>query len=289
VGLLSGTGVLGELVEPAAPGPVPLVAAVLVLAGSSGRVDVDRARLLAQHGALALALRWFGGDDQPPGICEVPIETFTRALDLLQQRAPGARLGIVGISKAAEAALLTASLDDRVDAVVALAPSHVVWANVGPGPDGATYPYRSSWAWRGEPLPFVPYDESWQPGPPPVAHAELYRRSVAADPMATAAAIIDANAARADLLLVAGRDDRMWPALDHALVIEGARRAAGRQVELVSAPDAGHRILFPGEPDLPPSGAYQYGGSPGADRALGALAWPRVVELLGLVAPGRAA
>ena len=33
---------------------------VLVLAGSSGRVDLARARLLAQHGAYALALRWFG-------------------------------------------------------------------------------------------------------------------------------------------------------------------------------------------------------------------------------------
>lgn len=44
---------------------------VIVAAGSSGRVDMKRARLLASWGAAALALRWFGGDDQPPGICEV--------------------------------------------------------------------------------------------------------------------------------------------------------------------------------------------------------------------------
>ena len=56
---------------------------VAVLAGSSGRVDVERARLLARHGALALALRWLGGEGQPPGICEVPLETFGAAVDWL--------------------------------------------------------------------------------------------------------------------------------------------------------------------------------------------------------------
>ena len=51
--------------------------AVLVLAGSSGRIDERRARLLAGRGALAVSIRWFGGPGQPPGICEVPLETFT--------------------------------------------------------------------------------------------------------------------------------------------------------------------------------------------------------------------
>jgi dienelactone hydrolase len=44
---------------------------VVVLAGSSGRVEVARARLFAGLGAVCLALRWFGGEGQPPGICEV--------------------------------------------------------------------------------------------------------------------------------------------------------------------------------------------------------------------------
>lgn len=34
---------------------------VLVLGGSSGRVDTVRARLFANAGAHALALQWFGG------------------------------------------------------------------------------------------------------------------------------------------------------------------------------------------------------------------------------------
>lgn len=41
---------------------------VLILTGSSGRVDLDRARLFADRGAVALAQRWWGGEGQAPGI-----------------------------------------------------------------------------------------------------------------------------------------------------------------------------------------------------------------------------
>lgn len=56
---------------------------VVVLGGSSDKVDVARARLFAVKGAIALALRWFGGDCQPPAIYEMPLETFTGATDRL--------------------------------------------------------------------------------------------------------------------------------------------------------------------------------------------------------------
>ena len=61
----------------------PVGVGILVLLGSSGRMDIDRARLLAEHGAHAMAVRWFGGDGQAPGVCEIPLEVFTRALDRL--------------------------------------------------------------------------------------------------------------------------------------------------------------------------------------------------------------
>ena len=139
---------------------------VLVLSGSSGRVEHERCRVLEAHGAVARSIRWFGGPGQPPGICEVPLETFTDALDELAGQAD--RLAVLGVSKGAEAALLVALRDARVRHVVALAPTPVVWANVGPGHDGAVRPQRSSWTWRGEPLPFVRYDDAAQPvGEPP--------------------------------------------------------------------------------------------------------------------------
>jgi hypothetical protein len=76
---------------------------VVVLAGSSGRVDVARAKLFAGLGAVCIALRYFGGERQPPGICEVPLEVFTRGTDRLMEEGCE-RVAYVGTSKGAEAA-----------------------------------------------------------------------------------------------------------------------------------------------------------------------------------------
>ncbi len=156
--------------------------AVLVLSGSSGRVEADRARMLASHGAAALSYRWFGDGDLPPGICEIPLESFTPYVDRLAELSDN--LAIVGTSKGAEAALLLAAHDPRIRTVVAIAPTHVVWSNVGPGYDGETLPWRSSWTLDGKPLPFVPFDTTWTvPDEEPVVLEPGYTQSlrVAAD------------------------------------------------------------------------------------------------------------
>jgi hypothetical protein len=257
---------------------------VLVLSGSSGRVDIARARVLASCGALAVALRWFGGDGQPPGICEVPLETFTAGVDWLTDHG-ATHVGIVGVSKAAEAALLVACLDARVRAVVAISPSSVSWANVGPGRDGRAYPYRSSWTWRGDPLPFVPYLESWRPAASePVAYRTLYEESLLAFPAACAAATIPVERAEADVVLVAGADDALWPSDAFAEELASRRRRSGRQVCLVADPQAGHRPFFPGESALAPSESIAHGGSVAADERLGRAAWPHVLRHLRLAA-----
>ena len=129
---------------------VPNGTGVVVLSGSSGRVEAQRADVLAGVGVTALTYRWFGGDGQPPGICEYPLEAFGRAVDRLAAQCD--RVVLFGNSKSAEAFLLYAAHDPRVDAVVACAPSHVAWANVGPGADGAMRPQRSSWTLDGEPV-----------------------------------------------------------------------------------------------------------------------------------------
>jgi uncharacterized protein len=255
---------------------------VLVLAGSSGRVDVERARLLTKHGALALALQWFGGPGQCPGICEIPLETFTTAIDWLVEQG-SQRIGIVGLSKGAEAALLVAVRDASVDAVVAISPSSVVWANVGPGYDGANYPYRSSWTWGGQPLPFVPYDESWAPSDQqPISFRTLYEASLRAYPEAAVAAAIPIERARGDVLLITGGDDALWPSAAFAETLAARRRAAGRPVGLITQPDAGHRPIFPDEAPPTPSTHVAHGGNPTADAALGRAAWPAVLVHLNL-------
>ena len=247
----------------------PTGTGVVLAAGSSGRVDVDRAQVLADAGAAVLAIRWFGGPGQPAGPYGVPLEIFVGALDLL---APDCdRLALVGTSFGAEASLIVAALDQRVDAVVAFAPSAYVWG----GHDGDRW--TSHWTWHGEPLPFLPFVEGWEPDSDPPAFRSFYARSVEASaPELVGAASIPVERIRGSVVLVAGGDDQVWPAVDFAHEIADRRTAAGLATDVVTHPDAGHRTILPGEAVVGGGQPMLRGGTEDADRALGELAWPAI-------------
>lgn len=272
--ILSGS-VLGTLLRCA-----DATTGVVVLSGSSGRVDVTRARLFAGEGASALALQWFGGEGQVPGICEIPLETFFAATDCLVGLGCR-RIVYVGTSKGAEASLLAAVHDPRIDAVVAISPTSVVWGNIGPGRDGASWPERSSWTLKGVPCPFVPSnpDRSAEYVDGLASYRGLFQRSLQTFRDEASQAAIPVEAISAEIVLVAGGDDALWPSLDFATSIVQRRRDAGKATHLVSAPDAGHRILLPGE-DTPRSRLHAHGGNDDADARLGRDAWAAIRDLL---------
>lgn len=223
-----------------------------------------------------MALRWFGGPGQPPAPCEVPLETFTGAIDLLA--AECRRIVVLGLSYGAEAALLTAVRDPRVDAVVALSPTDVVWEGHRHQDDA---PARSKWSWEGQPLPFVPMDRTWSPAGEPVAFTPWYRASrAAATEGVLAAARIPVEQINGEVLLVAGGDDQVWPSLDHARRIESGRSPAGLATTLVTDPAAGHQVVLPGEPVGGQRRSYAVGGGPEGARGLGERAWPAIRRVL---------
>lgn len=252
---------------------VPCGTAVLLLAGSSGRVEVERADLLARHGARVRAIRWFGGAGQRPAPHEVPIEMFVDQLDLLRREAD--RVAIFGTSFGAEAALVTASLHS-VDATVAVAPSSVVWAGFAEGS------WSSHWTRHGRPLPAVAFDPSWSPTTDPPEYRTLYESSAERAPAAAASAAIRAENIAGVVVLVAGGDDRVWPSNRFAAEIAERRRAYGRETTVVTHPDAGHLMVLPGESVVVGGRAMSRGGSPSADAELGARAWPQIVRALDL-------
>ena len=257
--------------------------AVLVLSGPSGRVEVDRVRLLADRGAAALSIRWFGDAGQPPGICEVPLETFVPALDRLASLSD--HLAVLGVSKGAEAALLLACRDARIQAVSALSPSSVVWANVGPGADGAHQPYRSSWTEDGVPVPFVPYDDTWalsSVGGQPV-YRGLYEQSLRAFAARVHEATIPVERIAGRVLLAAGGNDLVWPSDWFATQVRARRTAHGLSTEVITSTPAGHRVPLPGEPASPAGGRWMArGGTTEADAALGLRVWLALLVLLNL-------
>lgn len=187
----------------------------------------------------------------------------------------------VGTSKGAEAALLAAVHDQRVNAVVAISPSSVTWGNISAGRDGVSWPERSSWSLDGVSLPFVPTDPNWsreyEDGL--VSYRGLFEHCLKTFEREAKAAAIPVETALAEILLVAGGDDALWPSLWFARDIVRRRSEAGKHTHLVSLPDAGHRILLPGE-DTPRSTLHAHGGNDDADSRLGRKAWEYIQGLL---------
>jgi pimeloyl-ACP methyl ester carboxylesterase len=253
---------------------VPCGTGVLVLAGSSGALPTDRAGFLSDHGADAVALRWFGGSGQHAAPFDIELELFVHVLDELAQTVD--RVTILGASFGAEAALSVASRHSTVDAVVAIAPTTHVWP--GRSESGTA---TSHWTWQGSPLPFVPMVDGWAPAEEPPAFRTWYELSLnaAIDPDSARIPVEDFGG---DLLLIAGGDDQVWPSADWARDIEHMRSGHDRNTSVISRPDAGHRPTLPGE--SPPDGGRQmrHGGNAHADSQLGTAAWPRIVATLGL-------
>lgn len=262
------SGVEGVRWVPEAPTGV----GALVLAGSSGRIDSPRAQLLARHGAIAESIRWFGGPEQHHGPWEIPLELFLgRIADIARDCD---HVLVLGTSFGAEAALLTGSHSPEIDAVVAFAPSDVVWAGVRP--DGTQ---TSHWSLGGSPLPFVPLDGDWEPDDDVPAYVGLYEASRQRFPKRVAEAAIaveDIN----EVILVAGGDDQVWPAVTMSNAIKGRRTSRGLTTTIVSDTAAGHRTILPGEPTLSGGVRMRRGGTEDADRNLGTAAWTQIKTLL---------
>lgn len=189
-------------------------------------------------------------------------------------------VGVLGVSKGAEAALLLGIRDARITAVAAFSPPAHVWANVGPGPDGELRPCRSSWTWRGAPLDFVPYDDTWVPGPAPIAFRSGYEQSERTFAREAKRAVIPVEQIRGAVLVTGGGADQMWPSELYAGRIARRRKDFGLDTTVITSATAGHRLLLPGEVPVPASAAVAHGGSERADRALGTRAWDALNALL---------
>jgi hypothetical protein len=183
----------------------PVRASFLVLSGSSGRVELERARVLASSGIAALAMKWFGGPGQPSTPREVPLELFRPALDRLDGLSDC--LGVMGSSFGAEAALLLAVDDQRIDVVAALAPPTVMFGTVDRDPDGRPI-QASKWTRDGQPLPFVPYvDATTWTGPRFETARAIHETSFDLYAADVPDAIIPVEQIDAEVLVSAGGDD----------------------------------------------------------------------------------
>ena len=166
--------------------------------------------------------------------------------------------------------------------VIALSPSSVVWANVGPGTDGVEDAVRSSWTVAGSPLPFVPYDDDWEPstnsdGP---IFRSLYEQSMVTFANKVPGATIPVERIAGTVVVSGGGDDQVWPSDRFAQEIADRRSTHGRDTTVVTSVISGHRVLLPGEEPAVGGQSMARGGSRFADGELGKRVWAAMREVL---------
>jgi dienelactone hydrolase len=280
------------------PGPARRPA-IIVLGGSDGHDFTARrmAPRLASHGYAVLGLPYYAPDlggppaphlaGLPTALVDIPVDRLDQARDWLR-RAPGVdadRIAIWGWSKGAEYALLAATHLPWITAVVAITPTDVVWEGLG-GPSQVPGT-RSSFSWRGEPLPFVPYHDIAREfmAPSQGKRAALRRphdEGRTNHPEAVARARIPVERFRGALLVAGGGDDQIWASGTMADNIARSRAAAGLATTRLVYPDAGHMLTGDGwaPTTMASTGGPVFGGTPAADARAQAAVWRETLAFL---------
>jgi dienelactone hydrolase len=280
-------GLVGVLFAPEADGGE--LPGVIVLGGSEGGLHETDAALLAAHGFVTFALGYFGMSGLPEHLVDIPLEYFGKAIDHLSERA-GA-IGVVGGSRGGELALLLGATFPQVKAVVSVVGSGVVTQGIGPGANllQKLSHEAASWTYRGEPLPYLPYDIGDELRAKIVNDEPVPLRLTfdTSDGVPEDTEIRVENTAGGVLLISSGHDDG-WPSVELSEV--ALRRLKDHEhpfpYEHVVYPEAGH--LIAGPPHLPatdvtyrgPGVTFSGGGVPQATAHARADAWKRTVEFL---------
>lgn len=259
-------------------------AALLTLTGSNGGIDPTMAPLLASRGYNVLALAYYHYEGVPADLIECPLESFRDALRWLvaQPSVDAQHIGIVGVSKGAEAALLIASyFPESLRVVAAIVPSSVVWEGIDARARFGTDPQfdapgRSSWSLGGKPLPFVRKVVSQER----LTHRPVATRDEYEPPMhqpLDPATLIPVERIRAPIFLAASGDDLAWPSLTMALQIKKrlADHHRSQAVEVHEYLHAGHVVAPPGYRT-----GFALGGTPAENARAGADAWFHLLRFL---------
>ncbi len=257
-----GEGFVGRFCRP--PRSSRAMPAILLVGGSGGGfANPYAASLFASHGYPTLDLAYFGRPGLPHELKEIPLEYFVHALRWLAKQ-PGVEsgsVGIFGVSRGAEAALLLGSLyPDLVDDVIAYAGSSVVLPAVGRSEVPA-------WTVRGKAVP--------------------YSSRNLGKPSPSSRAAIEVEKIRGPVFLVCGGSDNLSYGCRHQrAIVARLRRHGRRSFTSLEYPAAGHGVGF-AVPYTPIAtvvdtryGVLFLGGTVATDAAARADSWPRLLAFL---------
>lgn len=217
-------------------------AAIIVIGGGPGGDYWGRE--FANRGWVNLSLPYYRQEGLPPLMEEIPLEYFERAISWLgkQPEVDRDKIIVMGASRNAELALVIGSkLPKLVSGVIAFAPGAVSWSNT-------VLPFNSeemkpSWTYQGEDIPYLPMEkikgtdstqietlQYWMDG---LQKIEQYEE-----------AVTRVENIKGPILLLSGKDDKIWPSALMSNMIEKRLQTNDFQFDFenVQFENAGHLI-----------------------------------------------
>ena len=282
-------GLYGELYLPAPNGK--RLPAIVVMGGSEGGLDVisGMAADFSRQGYAALALAYWKEQGLPQTLELIPLEYFDKAVGWLKARpdVDPKSIGAIGWSRGSEAVLLLAARNPDVHAVVAVAPSGIVWQGINFSNAGLS---QGAWSAGGKPLPFVkPASAAYRPD-------SMRAMFTGAMPEADRhpESEIPIERINGPVLFLSGGDDHLWPSREMSERMMARLKAKGFRHGYMhlSYEGAGH-LIFVGAPDGAMARAMgqpsaMLGGSVEGDAKAWADDWPKVLDFFGKALKGGA-
>jgi dienelactone hydrolase len=269
-------------------------AAMLLLGGGEGGDSMGGAASdFARHGYVAASVAYFGLPGLPQTLVSVPVETVKHAIDTLSARPDvnSVKLGILGVSKGGELALLAASTYPQIKVVVAIVPSPFAFMGLGKNETEGC-----SWSLDGKDLPCIPGDATAGMHVvrelvehQPVAFAPFYDASRNANAATTEAATFPLQKIDGPVLCLSGGDDQMWNSRAHCAIAmryfrDHDHRYADRAIDY---PFAGHTFIMATHgdasamlSDTTASATFLFGGTRHGDVVAATSAWKTIWAFL---------
>jgi dienelactone hydrolase len=279
-------GLGGKIFFPTIPGPRP---AVIVFSGSDGGVNEQQAELFAKAGYMAFALAFFNVDGLPQNLENIPLEYFLKGIRLFKSnpKVKAEKIHLYGPSKGGELVMLLAStFPTEIASAIAVVPSCVTFG-------GIPNEQAPSWTFAGKPLPIAPTP----------SREDVYRQLETRETVNLAQiflekmqdieafdrASIPVEHIQCPLLLISGRDDKMWPSWLYADLIMQRLEQFNSSIfrEHLSYDHVGHMITSPYAPVMTESFKhpltclyYEVGGNPEAQALACQDSWAKILLFL---------
>ena len=195
---------------------------VIVMSGSNGGMKLTKqaAEFYHENGIPALALALFATKGTQPFLDRVPVEYVEHAICWLKEQGYE-RIGIDGMSKGSEIALVAASMFSDISCVIVRVPSYFVSEGlVGKGKNKAPSG-TSCWSYHGKELAYAPYKtRKFHILKMLIEEKELHIITFNRDKDVIPESIIAIDKIKAPILILSSKQDSVWPSYESGVYIE---------------------------------------------------------------------